>query len=170
MFSNAQNPSQWCGDIEGFEFTNGHESIQIQDHATYVFGDLPSHFYLNAHIDGYSESLKYKVENLDTGEIHQITENLLPYTFPAGGNDWNLGTGTFRVTAYLFYLNNAQGWACDVDVITFTITAEEPCLADAGTLTATETNVELSNGEAMISATPNGDANVPSDYSVLYLC
>ena len=40
---------------------------------------------------------------------------------------------------------------------------------DAGTLTATDTNIELSNGEAMISATPNGDANVPADYSVLYV-
>ncbi|MCA0154544.1 hypothetical protein LBV24_15060, partial [Winogradskyella sp. 2Y89] len=40
---------------------------------------------------------------------------------------------------------------------------------DAGTLTATESNVSLSGGSATISATPNGDANVPSGYSTLYV-
>ncbi|WP_411896264.1 hypothetical protein, partial [Winogradskyella sp. A2] len=40
---------------------------------------------------------------------------------------------------------------------------------DAGTLTATDSNVTLSGGSAMISATPNGDANVPSGYSTLFV-
>ena len=40
---------------------------------------------------------------------------------------------------------------------------------DAGTLTATATNVSLEGGSAMISATPNGDANVPSGYSTLFV-
>uniref|UniRef100_UPI003D660B58 hypothetical protein n=1 Tax=Winogradskyella poriferorum TaxID=307627 RepID=UPI003D660B58 len=39
---------------------------------------------------------------------------------------------------------------------------------DAGTLTADESNVALSGGSAIISATPNGDANVPEGYSTLY--
>ena len=46
---------------------------------------------------------------------------------------------------------------------------EEPCTADAGTLTATDTNVTLSGGSAVLSAHANGDANVPADYSVLYV-
>lgn len=40
---------------------------------------------------------------------------------------------------------------------------------DAGTLTATETNVTLSGGSAMISAHANGDANVPNGYSTLFV-
>ncbi|MFP4847250.1 T9SS type A sorting domain-containing protein, partial [Winogradskyella sp. PE311] len=40
---------------------------------------------------------------------------------------------------------------------------------DAGTLTATATSVELSNGEAELSATPNGDANEPSGYSTIFV-
>ncbi|MCA0133954.1 hypothetical protein, partial [Winogradskyella alexanderae] len=40
---------------------------------------------------------------------------------------------------------------------------------DAGTLTATESNVSLSGGTATISAVPNGDANVPEGYSTLYV-
>ncbi|WP_439151997.1 hypothetical protein [Winogradskyella sp.] len=40
---------------------------------------------------------------------------------------------------------------------------------DAGTLTATESNVTLSGGSAMISATPNGDANQPEGYSTLFV-
>jgi hypothetical protein len=40
---------------------------------------------------------------------------------------------------------------------------------DAGTLTATETNVTLAGGSAMISATPNGDANQPEGYSTLFV-
>ncbi|MEO1032380.1 MAG: T9SS type A sorting domain-containing protein, partial [Bacteroidota bacterium] len=40
---------------------------------------------------------------------------------------------------------------------------------DAGTLTANESNVTLEGGSATISATPNGDANVPEGYSTLYV-
>jgi subtilisin-like proprotein convertase family protein len=42
------------------------------------------------------------------------------------------------------------------------------CLADAGTLTADANPVEL-NGTTTISATPNGDINVPTDYEVTYV-
>ncbi len=40
---------------------------------------------------------------------------------------------------------------------------------DAGTLTATESNVTLEDGSAMLSATSNGDANQPEGYSTLFV-
>ncbi|WP_299525183.1 fasciclin domain-containing protein [Winogradskyella sp.] len=43
------------------------------------------------------------------------------------------------------------------------------CAADAGTLTANATPVTLTDGAADISATPNGDIVVPTDYEVTYV-
>jgi hypothetical protein len=43
-----------------------------------------------------------------------------------------------------------------------------PCLANAGTLTAVASPVCLVNGSATIAATPNGNAVVPTGYSVGY--
>ncbi|WP_299361086.1 T9SS type A sorting domain-containing protein [Winogradskyella sp.] len=168
MFGFSQTESRWCGDIESFEFTNGSQSTQINNGGSYEISELPEDFYLNAHVEGYSQSLKYKVRNLGTGEVYQIVENVLPYTFPAGGNEWNLGTGTFKVTASLYRRNRARGWICDRDIITFTITETEECLADAGTLTATDTQV-CSTGEVTISAHPSGDAFVPEGFSTLFV-
>ena len=45
---------------------------------------------------------------------------------------------------------------------------EEACTADAGTLTATDTQV-CSTGEVTISAHPNGDAFVPEGFSTLFV-
>ncbi|MBT8271444.1 MAG: hypothetical protein KJO25_05310, partial [Bacteroidia bacterium] len=53
-----------------------------------------------------------------------------------------------------------------LDVPGAPITVEAP---DAGTLTADESSVTLENGVATLSATPNGDINVPDGYSVLYV-
>ena len=52
------------GSIDGFEFTNGHESVSIQDGASYGYDDLPGHFYVNARVKGYAQSVKFDVENL----------------------------------------------------------------------------------------------------------
>ncbi|MCA0154073.1 hypothetical protein, partial [Winogradskyella vincentii] len=164
----AQTDSRWCGNIDSFEFSNGNESISIENYGTYNLNELPEGFYLNAITSGYSQSLRYKVSNLDTDENFQIVENLLPYTFPAGNNAWNIGPGSFRVKATLHAFDHGLGWSCDTDYIVFTITDEESCLADAGTLTATSAQV-CSAGEVTISAHPNGDAVVPNDYSVLYV-
>ena len=165
----SQTQSRWCGHIEGFEFTNGQESVQISNDNTYDASQLPENFYVNVHVEGYSQSLRYKVKNLETGEVHQIVENYLPYTYPSGGNSWDLGNGTFRITASLYNFNGGRGWICDRETITISINdSEEPCLADAGTLTATDSSV-CSTGEVMISAHANGDAFVPEGYSVLYV-
>ncbi|GAB5565673.1 MAG: hypothetical protein Wins2KO_27360 [Winogradskyella sp.] len=165
--SYAQKSSGWCGNIHEFEFSNGNETVTIENNATYDINELPHGFYVNSLIDGYSQSLRYRVKNLDTGEIYNIIENFLPYTYPAGGNEWDLGTGTFKVTARLYFRNGGRGWICDKKSIKFTIT-DPPCLAEAGTLTATSSSV-CSTGEVMISAQANGDAVVPADYSVLYV-
>jgi len=53
-------------------------------------------------------------------------------------------------------------------VVTITV-VEEPCLANAGTLIADATSVELSNGTATISATLAGGLIVPNGYEVLYV-
>ncbi len=155
-----------CGHIEGFEFTNGHESVSISDGNTYVLGELPANFYINMHVNGYSQSVVYKVKNLDTGETSKIVENLVPYTFPAGNKPWHLGNGTFKVKATLYKYDLGIG-KCDYKEFTFTI--RESCSADAGTLAATSATVVLANGEAMLSATANGDINIPEGYSSLYV-
>ncbi|MEL6132441.1 MAG: T9SS type A sorting domain-containing protein, partial [Bacteroidota bacterium] len=43
------------------------------------------------------------------------------------------------------------------------------CLADAGTITADFSDVSLVGGSATLTATPDGNINVPAGYSVLYV-
>ncbi len=49
------------------------------------------------------------------------------------------------------------------------VACDEPCLADAGTLVSDAFEACLTDGTAMISATANGDANVPAGYSTVYV-
>ena len=49
------------------------------------------------------------------------------------------------------------------------IVCDEPCTANAGTLTADMYELCLQDGGATVSATANGDALVPDGYSVLYV-
>ncbi|WP_396601808.1 beta strand repeat-containing protein [Algibacter sp. R77976] len=156
-----------CGEIEGFEFANGHESVSINDGETYVFDELPGHFYINAAIHGDSQSVKFTVKNLDTGQKFTIIENSLPYTFPAGNGDWDIGEGTFKVIASLYKFNGGFG-LCETKSITFTL-GETACTADAGTLHANESMVTLTGDSAMISATADGNINVPEGYSSIFV-
>ena len=166
FFSLLSHADDNCGQIETIEFANDHENITIMDGDTYLESALPTNFYLNTEVSGNIKSVRYIVENLDTHESYTITENLKPFTFPAGEGSWHLGNGNFKVTvkAYKFYLGIGQ---CDVKTISFTITP--PCTADAGTLTADMEKVTLANGEAMLSATPDGNINVPYGYSTLFV-
>ncbi|WP_431159271.1 hypothetical protein [Winogradskyella poriferorum] len=95
LFGYSQTDSRWCGNIESFEFTNGQESVSIENNGNYNIGELPEDFYLNSNIHGYSQSLRYTVTNIDTNQTYQIVENVLPYTFPAGNDAWNIGSGSF---------------------------------------------------------------------------
>ncbi|WP_298555047.1 T9SS type A sorting domain-containing protein [uncultured Algibacter sp.] len=155
-----------CGDIEGFEFSNGHESVTLIDGGNYIFDELPTNFYVNMHVDGYSQSVKYVIENLETGERYKVTENLLPYTFPAGNKPWYIGEGKFKLSANLYKFDLGFGY-CDSKSITFTIGGS--CTADAGTLHATSSNVTLTGDSATISATPDGNINLPEGYSSIFV-
>ena len=168
LFISIQSFAQiYCGSIQGFEFTNGHESVNVTNKKNYVFGDLPSHFYIKALTNGHSESVKFNIHNLDTGQRFTIIENILPYTFPAGNGDWDIGNGKFQVTASLYRYNNGSGF-CDTKTITFTL-GDKFCTADAGTLHATASKVTLSGGSATISATADGNINVPAGYSSIFV-
>ncbi len=67
-------------------------------------------------------------------------------------------------------LIESAGICADLDAEGAKVSVEEPvCEADAGTLTIDKTPVTLENGLAKVSATPNGDSNVPEGYSVIYV-
>ncbi|MFD2543667.1 T9SS type A sorting domain-containing protein [Lacinutrix gracilariae] len=79
----------------------------------------------------------------------------------------NLGSTTgFDVNAYLI---QGGGMICaSLDVAGAAI-AVMSCDASAGTLTADMDMVYLADGAAMLSATANGDANIPEGYEALYV-
>ena len=104
---------------------------------------MPGHFYVNSHTSGTVGSVKFVVENLDTGKHYSIIENTSPFTFPAGNGDWNLGKGRFKVTATLYKYNFGFG-KCDTKTITFTL-GDVTCEADAGSLMADADMVTLIN-------------------------
>ncbi|WP_298346283.1 T9SS type A sorting domain-containing protein [uncultured Algibacter sp.] len=153
-----------CGHIEGLEFTNGHESSVLVDGGTYVSEDLPNNFFISMHVDGHSQSARYVVENLDTGAIYRITENILPYTFPAGNHAWNLGDGNYKLTASLYRFDLGIGH-CDTKIITFTL--GDICKADAGTFRGVSGSVN--GGLGSIEAIPNDDVVVPDGYSKIFV-
>ncbi len=164
-----------CGSIEGLEFTNGTDTQIIEEGGVYALSELPDAFNLNLITNGNVGSIEYTVTNTDTGETETIVENVIPYTFPAGGAPWDLGVGTFTVTAKLFELSQTHGVLCDELTITFTI-GEDTCQADAGTLTSDQDNIcVVDDGKLLvfdpieISATPNGDSQVPAGFSVVYV-
>ncbi|WP_417195964.1 T9SS type A sorting domain-containing protein [Bizionia sp.] len=164
IFSIQSYASNNCGEINGFEFSNGSESMAIENGGVYNITDIPSNAFINLLVDGYSQSVRYAVRNDNTNEYDYITENVEPYTYPAGNRAWNLGTGTFTIRADLHRYNNGYGQRCDREMITFTVT--ETCNAFSGTATATMPNVSLVDGMATISATPNGDAVIPDGFTL----
>ncbi|WP_048330949.1 hypothetical protein, partial [Bizionia psychrotolerans] len=161
-YSQESDERRNCGDIEGFEFSNGSESMAIENGGSYNIADLPSFAYINLLVDGNSQSAKFAVRNDNTDEYDYITENSLPYTYPSGNQAWDLGVGTFTIRADLYKYNYGFGRRCDRAVITFTVT--ETCNAFAGTATAVASTVTLVDGMSTISATPNGDAVIPDGF------
>ena len=85
-------------------------------------------------------------------------------------NFLDLGIVKFGETTGVDVLNvvGAAGICASLDAAGAPIMVMD-CTADAGTLTAYMDKVTLANGEAMISAAPNGDINVPYGYSTLYV-
>jgi hypothetical protein len=88
----------------------------------------------------------------------------------SGGGSENPVTVNFSTTPGTSYYIRVGNWINGDPGVNFELTATctTPCLADAGTLTADANPVEL-NGTTTISATPNGDINVPTDYEVTYV-
>ena len=81
-----------------------------------------------------------------------------------------LGVTTgFDVNSLLIQGGGELCAALDVAGAPIHVSEEAVCIADAGTLTATDASVTLSEGSAVISAHANGDAVVPNDYLVLYV-
>ena len=159
-----------CGEIKGLEFTNAVESMIIVNGENYVTSELPNDFYLNLKFSGSIRSVKYVVTNLDSGDQQKVTENRVPYTFPAGNRAWNLGIGNFKieVKAYRFFFG--LGKLCDTQTFYFSLADQPDCAADAGGLTASMSDVCLDDENGTeISATPDGNAQVPEGYATLYV-
>ncbi|WGD35197.1 T9SS type A sorting domain-containing protein [Olleya sp. YS] len=140
-----------CGSISGFEFSNGDSTITINDNQSYFIGDLPNNFYVDLLVDGYSQSAKFDVTNLDTGQCYNITENHLPYTFPGGNCAWNFGCGDFRIKARL-YKYDGCGTICDTETINFSITCTQSCGDISG--------FEFSNGSDTVSIVNDGSYDI----------
>ncbi len=117
----------YCGNIAGFEFSNGSSSVTISNDQSYYIGDLPNNFYVDLIVNGYSQSAKFYVKNLSTGQNYSITENHLPYTFPGGNGAWNFGYGEFEVKAKLYKYNSCYGSYCDSETIKFEILSTPNC-------------------------------------------
>jgi len=127
MFTIVDTPEP-CGTITDLVFTNGTDSITIENGETYEVSDLPNGFYLEMIVDGASESATYYVQNTGTDAVRTNVENFLPYNFPSGGARWNLGTGNFKVDTALYENNHANGQKCDQYWVMFTlINTPKPC-------------------------------------------
>ncbi|WP_290470444.1 T9SS type A sorting domain-containing protein [Lacinutrix sp. MedPE-SW] len=158
-----------CGDITEFQFTNGtDQATTIVDGGLYTVNDLPAGFYIDGIVNGDSDSLRFEVTNVNTGQVYNIIENYLPYTFPAGNGAWFLGTGTFQVKGSLFTGNYCNGTLCDEDTVTFTITdgPDEVCDAEAGsTNTDGSIYLVLPGFQKRVQVTPGPNAVLPEGYN-----
>ncbi|WP_397363488.1 T9SS type A sorting domain-containing protein [Olleya sp. R77988] len=153
--------SQPCGDISGFEFSNGSETVSIVNNGQYDLDTLPNNFYVDLLVDGQSESSSLKLENLTTGDVYNVGENYLPYTIPGGNAAWSYGTGDFKLRGQIFEFDYCQGDACDEQTIYFSLTEPPTC--------GTFDDLVFSNGTENVSIAEGGVYNVsdlPLDFYV----
>ncbi|MEL6867527.1 MAG: SdrD B-like domain-containing protein, partial [Bacteroidota bacterium] len=109
------------------------------------------------------------------GEDLQLTANAtgmgLTYSWTASGGSFDDASSATPVYTMMMpgtydievTVTDANG--CEASAST-TVTVEDP---DAGTLTIDEDLVCLEDDMAVVSATPNGDANVPAGYETIYV-
>ncbi|TXD85158.1 T9SS type A sorting domain-containing protein [Subsaximicrobium wynnwilliamsii] len=88
-------------------------------------------------------------------------------TFGSGPQEEIQATGL--TVGEIYYTRIYQFFAGSTAGKTFDLKIWSPCTADAGTLTADATPVSLSGGTATISATPNADIVVPTDFDVTFV-
>ncbi|MEL6852673.1 MAG: T9SS type A sorting domain-containing protein, partial [Bacteroidota bacterium] len=89
---------------------------------------------------------------------------------PNSPNLLDLSVVQFGTTTGVDVLNlvAANGLCASLDVAGAGVHVQA-CTADAGTLTIDQDPVFLQNGSAMISATPDGNINVPAGYSTIFV-
>jgi hypothetical protein len=143
--------------------------LTIEDYGIYSIDELPENFMSMLLSHGHVGSVKYDVENLLTHQSYQIIENIVPYTFPAGNGAWDLGTGEFQVQARVYPFDHALGPQCDNETISFTLTNEEPCLAEAGTMISDHPIQCLSGGTAVIYAEQDELPVIPDGFQQLFV-
>ncbi len=107
----------------------------------------------NGMINTFLENGNYPVEYIwSDGQTGTTATDLAPGSYSVTATDED---GCTAVLSNLIV---------EDDCIPFT------CAADAGSLTANQASpLCLENGEASISATPNGDMNVPANYEIIYV-
>ena len=87
-----------CGEIDGFEFSNGNDSLEIMDGGEYDLNNLPSNFYIDLNVHGNSQSAKYVVTNLGTGQNYTIVENEISNLFLSVSTpSWNPKLKKFKI-------------------------------------------------------------------------
>ncbi|MEM6348224.1 MAG: T9SS type A sorting domain-containing protein, partial [Bacteroidota bacterium] len=89
---------------------------------------------------------------------------------PNSPNFLDLAVVQFGVTTGVDVLNIVinNGLCASLDVAGAGVHVQD-CVADAGSLTIDQDPVILANGSATVSATPDGNINVPAGYSVIYV-
>ncbi|MCB9182374.1 MAG: T9SS type A sorting domain-containing protein [Flavobacteriales bacterium] len=112
--------------------------------------DLPL-FTVNAPGDYYLHTLVFDPATIDLGLVEFGVTTLLD------------------LEALLIQGGGSICGALDMDGILITVEECIVCDADAGTLTAVESQVCLVAGEASISATPDGNSNVPTGFETIYV-
>ncbi|MBK9175214.1 MAG: hypothetical protein IPM46_02520 [Flavobacteriales bacterium] len=117
-------------------------------------------------IIGTSTTPEFEVSSVGDYTMHTLVYD--PNTLDPGTIVFGLTTG-FDVNALL--IQGGGSICASLDVTGAPVTVEEcvTCDADAGTITADATPVCLDNGSAAISATPDGNSNVPAGYETIYV-
>ena len=99
--------------------------VSLQNGGTYSLSSLPDHFAMRAVVSGGIESVKLMVND------HAVTENVAPYTYPAGGAMWNPAPGTYNIWVKAYSQDNLGGTQCDNRDFTIHIVEDE---CDGGTI------------------------------------
>ncbi|NND78205.1 MAG: T9SS type A sorting domain-containing protein [Flavobacteriales bacterium] len=171
IFLFSGNAISQCGHISSIKIYDQNTDQEVSEIGPITNGmdielsDLPSDYYLTVETEGNIESVKIWLNGED-----QNIENIVPYTWPNGAqyfNSWNGGLGSYELKAKA-YKQNYGNWLCDQWEIQFNIVENNCVEISAGTLTSDQQEVCF-DGSAMISATPNGDINIPDGYSSVYV-
>jgi len=114
----GQTFAQGCGNVDGYSLMNsstGQYIMEINNGDVLTANQLPEYFHIQIETDGYVGSLTSTIGNTS------YNSSYAPYDFPAD-TSWELGNGTFTISAEIFDNYNGSGQPCDQDAISFSIT------------------------------------------------